>query len=238
MSKMSKEYVKYNNGMKTAWDEEQTYYENLNKLIHCCGKYNLSCFFDTFFAEHHKRKCKIDIKNQNGDYLYAIYADVNNTFEFVDKTNSCGSVGVHLTMDDILKLIIQNNASNLEFVCPKKIVILGSVYSVEIKKVADDYLLSKNAVNGYTDCYAKKIILADLTDEKEFAVASHYSETRYERYKQTLRHEITHAFIYECGLGWQMKLDSGAWYTNEPLVDWIAIQGPKLHEIWVKNNLI
>ena len=219
--------------------KECLYYENLNKLIHCCSKYNLSCFFDSYFAENHKQRCnKIDIKNQNGDYLYAIFADENNAFDLVDKTTSNGSVRVRLTMDDILKIIIKNNAANLDFTCPKKIVILGSVYSVEIKKVADDYLLSKNAVNGYTDCYAKKIILADLTDEKEFAVASHYSETRYERYKQTLRHEITHAFIYECGLGWQAKLEPGAWYTNEPLVDWIAIQGPKLHEIWVKNNLI
>lgn len=125
-----------------------------------------------------------------------------------------------------------------EFEVPKKINILGIDYTVKIKKVADDFILSDHPCNGYTDFYGKNIIIADLTDQKEFKYASRYSNTRYERYKHTLRHEVTHAFIYECGLGNQSHLDPTSWSSNEPLVDWMAIQMPKLYDIWKKYNLL
>lgn len=45
--------------------------------------------------------------------------------------------------------------------------------------------------------------------------------------KKVLRHEITHAFLFECGLA-----ENSPWAQNEELVDWIAIQGPKIFKAW------
>ena len=41
--------------------------------------------------------------------------------------------------------------------------------------------------------------------------------------KQVIRHEIIHAFVFESGLD-----TCSDWAKNEEMVDWIAIQFPKL----------
>ena len=46
--------------------------------------------------------------------------------------------------------------------------------------------------------------------------------------KQILRHEIIHAFLSESGLEASGNSFGGSWAQNEEMVDWIAIQAPKL----------
>jgi len=48
-----------------------------------------------------------------------------------------------------------------------------------------------------------------------------------QRAKQVLRHEIIHAFLYESGL-YGSSLSSDRWALNEEMVDWLAIQFPKI----------
>lgn len=50
--------------------------------------------------------------------------------------------------------------------------------------------------------------------------------------KETLRHEIVHAFFDESGLADSSSTVDGAWTKNEEMVDWIAIQGPKIYKAW------
>ena len=47
--------------------------------------------------------------------------------------------------------------------------------------------------------------------------------------KKQTRHEIIHAFLYESGLSFNSD-----WAVNEELVDWIAIQFPKIAEVYEK----
>ena len=42
-----------------------------------------------------------------------------------------------------------------------------------------------------------------------------------------IRHEIIHAFLFESGLA-QNTNDVESWAMNEEMVDWLAIQFPKL----------
>ena len=49
--------------------------------------------------------------------------------------------------------------------------------------------------------------------------------------KTTLRHEIVHAFLGESGLSANSN-ETDAWARNEEMVDWIAIQGPKIWKAW------
>ena len=47
----------------------------------------------------------------------------------------------------------------------------------------------------------------------------------------TLRHEILHAFLHESGL-WGCSLESTSWAMNEEMVDWVAIQFPKILKVY------
>lgn len=46
------------------------------------------------------------------------------------------------------------------------------------------------------------------------------------------RHELIHAFLYECGLN-----DSSDWARNEELIDWLAIQFPKINVLFEKAGV-
>ena len=97
----------------------------------------------------------------------------------------------------------------------KKLNILGSEYEVALKKEIDAPKL-KNS-NGYTEFYAKKIIIEDITPTEETVERLDLVT------KKLLRHEIIHAFLFESGLD-----ANSEWARNEEIVDWIAIQFPKL----------
>ena len=48
--------------------------------------------------------------------------------------------------------------------------------------------------------------------------------------KCTIRHELVHAFLNESGLQWNSFAPDKARAKNEEMVDWFAIQFPKMYE--------
>ena len=50
--------------------------------------------------------------------------------------------------------------------------------------------------------------------------------------KQTLRHEIVHAFFDESGLTESSNTVETPWARNEEMVEWISIQGEKIYKAW------
>lgn len=98
--------------------------------------------------------------------------------------------------------------------------VLGTYYTVEYRKEADDKGLVD--VDGYTDENIKLIVVKDFSDEK-------VNPRRCERldiYQQEiLRHELIHAFIEESGLG---ACTPYKWALNEEMTDWMAKQFPKM----------
>jgi len=48
---------------------------------------------------------------------------------------------------------------------------------------------------------------------------------------KTLRHEVMHAFMYESGLWRNAATIDESWAMNEEMVDWIAIQLPKILKV-------
>ena len=108
--------------------------------------------------------------------------------------------------------------------------ILGAKYTIEVKKYKDDEVFERNHFDGYHDGYQKKIVTCDMHtypgwDNEE-------EETIQECMKQTLRHEITHAFLHESGLADSAMQSPRGWAKNEEMIDWIAFQGPKIYEAW------
>ena len=48
--------------------------------------------------------------------------------------------------------------------------------------------------------------------------------------KETLRHEIIHAFLFESGLQSSSAVLETGWACNEEMIDYFAIQSPKIFE--------
>ena len=108
----------------------------------------------------------------------------------------------------------------------KTVNVLGTEYRIEIHSSNEDDCLKRNNWMGYCDGALKLIVLADLDDKEKFCYDSELQKDI--SAKETLRHEIVHAFFNESGLCGSSLQYCSAWAQNEELVDWIALQFPKL----------
>lgn len=106
-----------------------------------------------------------------------------------------------------------------------KILILGTEYDINKRRVEDDILLESRA--GYCDNTTKSIITCILRPELGSSVDVEPEA------KRLLRHEIIHAFMYESGLD-----ENSKWGADEELVDWIAIQFPKILKVFQEVGCI
>ena len=108
--------------------------------------------------------------------------------------------------------------------------VLGTEYSIIKKKYEEDEIFERRSLDGYCDGLTKKIVVCDMSTYKGWEYEE--KDTIEAAQKETLRHEIVHAFLNESGL-----MDSAfnvdcAWSKNEEMVDWIALQGPKIYKAW------
>lgn len=96
--------------------------------------------------------------------------------------------------------------------------ILGREYTIEYKTEKEDEVL--NDSDGYTEVSTAKIVINDFNDWNE--------EARKYMKAKVLRHELIHAFLHESGLSLST---TNKWAMNEEMVDWIAIQIPKMIQV-------
>ena len=98
------------------------------------------------------------------------------------------------------------------------ISILGEQWEVRIRKEEEEERLKD--CDGFTDWTARVIVIGDRREGATLRFPVEYM-------KKVLRHEIVHAVFRESGLG-----ESMYWgiQNEEMLVDWIAIQLPKIAE--------
>lgn len=111
-----------------------------------------------------------------------------------------------------------------------KVNILGSEWTVERKKYNEDDAFDRKSYDGYCDPYQRKIVYCDMEtypgwDHEEPGTVK-------EAEKETLRHEIVHAYLDESGLQTCASVQMYSWAKNEEMVDWIALQGPKIYKTW------
>ena len=111
----------------------------------------------------------------------------------------------------------------------KKVNILGIPYTITVE---DDPLLIKSPiVNGYMNWTKKQIVIKGREPEtKDPTGAVKWAQ-------KTLRHEITHAFLAECGLQHNARFN-GSWADNEEMVDWFAIMGPRIMKAWQESGAL
>ena len=108
--------------------------------------------------------------------------------------------------------------------------ILGTKYTVTKKRYDDDPYFKKRSFDGYCAEYLKAIVYCDMSTAPGWEDTTPEERERSE--KGTLRHEIVHAFLNESGLSSSASGVDGPWAKHEEMVDWFAIQGPKIYEAW------
>ena len=112
----------------------------------------------------------------------------------------------------------------------RKINILGTEYRIEFRKEDEDTILKD--CNGYCDVTVKLIVvLAEPNKECDYEDFSFIQ-------KKTLRHEIVHAFLSESGLFNNTYNVEAGWAKNEEMVDWFAIQSPKIFKVYSEMGLL
>ena len=99
----------------------------------------------------------------------------------------------------------------------KKVNILGTEYTITTASKTEDTFLEK--CDGYCDKTSKRIVVLTKTDDCELDIFEDYQ-------KKVIRHEIIHAFLFESGLQENFKHEE--WGHEETMIDWIAIQFPKM----------
>lgn len=107
----------------------------------------------------------------------------------------------------------------------RSVSILGTVYTIDIKHEKDDDGLKNRS--AYVYYAAKRIVLRNLIEEW------HKDPAKFTilKMRESLRHEIIHAFLYESGLHDSSNRIAGdGWATNEEMVYWFAIQSPKIYK--------
>lgn len=108
--------------------------------------------------------------------------------------------------------------------------ILGTKYRIRIKNYHDDPIFNDSKIAGFCNDRTKEIVLVDI---KTFPTYENETDESIKlSMMSTLRHEIVHAFLSESGLASSASSTDGSWADCEEIVDWFAIQGPKLFSAW------
>ncbi len=104
--------------------------------------------------------------------------------------------------------------------------VLGTEYTVTETDKYTDHRLSD--CDGFCDKTSKEIVITTKTEDSDLTDWNWYRS-------KILRHEIIHAFFFESGL--QENFEAKPWGIMETLVDWIAIQYPKMKKIFDELNI-
>lgn len=98
--------------------------------------------------------------------------------------------------------------------------ILGAEYTVTLATEQAEPRLE--GCDGFCDETAKEIVVENY--KRNLPGSKGKLELQEQK---NLRHEIIHAFLFESGLA-----ENSDWAQNEEMVDWFAIQGPKIVKSW------
>lgn len=111
--------------------------------------------------------------------------------------------------------------------------ILGSEWTIQFRD--EDPAFEK--AQGYAEPNEKIIIIENVkpTNPNEPLELTEYAQSIDQ--KRVLRHEILHAFLMESGLDANANAVEN-WATNEEMVDWFAIQSPKIFKVYKELKLV
>lgn len=109
--------------------------------------------------------------------------------------------------------------------------ILGTDYKIFFESSEKEERLKQNW--GFTDFHTKEIYIANDIERETENSCKNLIDFKH----KVMRHEILHAFLYESGLR-ENSNSSDAWAENEEMIDWFAIQIPKIIKVYKELNIL
>lgn len=116
-----------------------------------------------------------------------------------------------------------------------RISVLGVQYALEYRTKAQEPEFEAADCDGYCDTSIKLCVARKYTAAERREPGTKKDLDAYMR--KCMRHEIVHAFLYESGLSINSVAADG-WASNEEMVDWMAIQGPKIYAAWQRAGCL
>lgn len=113
----------------------------------------------------------------------------------------------------------------------KEIEVLGTLYKIIFINDNEEPRLKENW--GFTDFHTKEIFIRNDIEEETKDSCKNLIDFK----NKVIRHEIIHAFLYESGLR-ENSNKIYAWAENEEMVDWFAIQSPKLYKVYKELDIL
>lgn len=113
-----------------------------------------------------------------------------------------------------------------------KVNILGTDYKI-YKNVSEIDELRIKHCYGFCDYCTKEIYISEDTIKEDDQTMKNLKEFE----NKVLRHEIIHAFFFESGLR-ENSNKQIAWAENEEMIDWIAIQFPKISKVFKELDIL
>jgi hypothetical protein len=162
----------------------------------------------------------------NSKFLNSSSEELHDCMGIIDRTMRGATPEESKSVHDYVESVSKPTGVNFDEVMDdsiKFVGILGEPYKI-IRGTPVEYpRLEKLA--GYCDLSNKLIIIGPPTNCDTVKAQDFMTN-------QTIRHEIIHAYLYESGL------DVESWGCNEEIVDWIAIQAPKMFKIFTEIGVL
>lgn len=108
----------------------------------------------------------------------------------------------------------------------RKISVLGTDYTIRFVESGESEYMERMHYGGLCDGDSHEILILLLKTCEEWEKDP--DEKIEAKQREIIRHELTHAFLNESGLRYNSHTPDGAWAKNEEMVDWFAIQFPKM----------
>lgn len=176
-------------------------------------------------------------KNEDGEYVYELYRQ-----QMFSEQEIHGLVNeVWLERGKSPKEVLDSALQGIElpvlpkidasegrcYNCDLKVSILGTTYTIQELSVAED--ISLKDCDGYCDKTDKRIVIAKKEADCDLG---DFEQHR----KKTMRHEVLHAFFNESGLA--ENFENKRYGIPETLVDWFAIQSPKIYKTFAELDIL
>lgn len=115
----------------------------------------------------------------------------------------------------------------------RKVKILGTTWEIIFR----DKDISFKENYGYTNEISKQIVIQKISTIADSSSLAYNEDEHKLNQERVVRHEIIHAYLFECGLA-ESASQPDSWALNEEMVDWFARLGPKIYKTWEELNCI
>lgn len=109
-----------------------------------------------------------------------------------------------------------------------KIDILGTEYTIKHVEKETVKVFEDEIADGFCDCTSREIVIRNIKDDEDIGNKQKYIN-------RLLRHEVIHAYMFECGLGAEIPHPQTG--HDEAMIDWFARMAPRIMQTFIELDI-